>query len=133
MRDFFVRFCTVAFGLICTSIIVMCVAKNADAIPSQPDESIPELVDQYILMPCDAMEMSYEFMYSRIIRLSEEYKNCVSQATNSVEKYPGLMCVWIRQEFYFLYDHMVSMSKAYTIMCDPEDGQRKQPEYEIDF
>jgi len=131
MKDFVVRLGVIALALVCSGIILLCASEQANAKPS-PDESDHDLVTRYITLPCDALEDSYEFMYDRIQKTTNEYQACVELSKHSTYKYPGLMCVWIEQDFQFRYTHMKSLEKAYIIMCG-EDGQRKQKRIPIDF
>jgi len=131
MKDLGVRLGVIAFALLCSLWILLCASEQANAKPEE-DLSDPILVQKYLTMPCDAMEDSYEFMYNRIQRTSQEYVACVELSKTSTYKYRGLMCVWIEQDFQFRYTHMKSLERAYILMCG-EDGQRKEKEVPIDF
>jgi len=131
MKDLAVRLGVIAMALLCSIIILLCAAEKADAKP-EVDDSVPSLVNQYLTMPCDAMEDSYTFMYDRIQKTTNEYKACIALSKTSKYKYPGLMCLWIEQDFQFRYEHMKSLEKAYILMCG-EDGQRIEEEVPIDF
>lgn len=131
IKDLGVRVGVMLMAILCSLWIVMCVAERSNAKPV-PDESDHDLVTRYIFLPCDAMEDSYKFMYNKIQIVAEEYDACMAAAKQTTYKYPGLMCVWINQDFQFWYVNIKSLDKAYQLMCG-EDGQRRQKETEIDF
>jgi hypothetical protein len=112
--------------------MLMCASNIANSKP-EPDYSNPELVNEYIFLPCDAMAQSYEFMYGRFQQTELEYDACVEQSKTSVLLYPSLMCIWINQDMLFRFEHMMSIQKAYRLMCTEETGIRKEPEYEITY
>jgi hypothetical protein len=131
MRDIGVRIGIVLLAVLCSAFLLLCVSVQARP-DDEPDDWDSSLVERYLTMPCDAMSSSYEFMYDRIQRTSAELEACYAMAENSKAKYPGLNCLWIKQDFDFRYVHMKSLERAYDVMCD-EDGQRKEPEIEISF
>jgi hypothetical protein len=100
-------------------------------IDTPKDESKPELVKIYIFFPCDALQDSYEFMYSELTHHTERLIMCHNLYENSDYKYGKLMCKFVEMQWQNMYDHMKSVEKAYNLMCD-EVG-RKNPEYEIHF
>ena len=118
-------------ALICSAILLLCVTTKSKSRPTGEDWD-PVLVEKYLVMPCDAMSDSYDFMYDRIQYTATEFEACVQLAQNNAYEYAGLMCIWIQQDFDFRYTHIKSLERAYDIMCG-EDGQRKQPEIEIQF
>ena len=106
------------------------------ATPANPpgeDLSDPELVAMYIWLECDALEYSYEVMRHDLGNISKRYIKCISVQDNNPLENPwyGLQCVFVSQTFDFRYTHLMSVDKAWHLMCD-EDG-RKEKQYEIDF
>jgi hypothetical protein len=116
------------------AILALLFATGAGAKPGTPvDESDPALVKMYIHFPCDALEESYEFQYKRLVHITGHIVACHREAKELNDyKYPRLMCLHVELEWKRLYTHSVSVMKAWDLMCD-EDGQRRQPEYEINF
>jgi hypothetical protein len=116
------------------AILALLFATSAGARVAEPkDESDPALVKTYIHFPCDALEESYEFQYDRLMHLTGHLVACHREAGEPSDyKYPKLMCMYVEMEWELLYTHSMSVKKAWELMCD-EDGQRKQPEYEIEF
>ncbi len=108
---------------------------DASAIVDPPpvDESKPELVKLYLFMPCDALVDSYEFQYNQLKHVLEHLKQCHAAATGAPNyKYGKLMCLYVKMQWEYLYDHAKSVEKAYNLMCN-ESGDPKNRQYEIDF
>jgi hypothetical protein len=115
-------------------ILSLLIAGPAGTKPGTPvDESDTELVKSYIHFPCDALEESYEFQYDRLMHLTGHLVACHREAKEPNDyKYPWLMCMYVEIEWKLVYSHSKSVEKAWYLMCDSE-GQRRQPEYEIEF
>lgn len=112
-------------------------ATAAPANPPGADESVQELVMNYIHLPCDALVYSYEWMRRDLIMIANAYAVCLSKQDTSTDptiqddQWFGLQCVYINHHFYFRYDHIMSVRKAWHLMCD-RDGRRER-QYEIEF
>jgi hypothetical protein len=114
-------------------IACLFITTSAGARIDDPiDESKPELVKMYLFFPCDALEDSYEFMYNELTHHTERLVRCHALYDESDYKYSNLMCKYVEMQWQNMYDHMKSVEKAYHIMCN-DWGERKDPEYEIDF
>ena len=109
-------------------------------IPANPpgeDESIHELVMNYIHLPCEALQYSYKWMRRDLIRTTSAYFICLSKQDNSTDptvkddRWFGLQCVYIHHQWEWRYGHIKSVEKAWHLMCD--DGGRKEEQWEIDF
>jgi hypothetical protein len=118
------------------AMILLLWGAGAGAIvdPPPPDESIPELVKEYMFLPCEALEYSYDFMYNDLWGITEGLVQCdaARDSEDNDDKYFALRCIYLRQHWQLRYDHIKSVEKAWQLMCD-DDGQRKKREYEIDF
>lgn len=105
--------------------------------PPGADTSVQELVMNYIHLPCDALVYSYEWMRRDLIMIANAYTTCLSKQDTSTDpivvgdEWFGLQCVYINHHFDFRYDHIMSVSKAWHLMCD--EGGRKARQYKIDF
>jgi hypothetical protein len=114
-------------------ILIMALSASAIVDPPPEDESKPELVKKYIFMPCEALEESYEFQYHQLEHLIEHIKQCkIATDANPDYKYGPLMCLYVRMQWQYMYDHAKSVEKAYNLMCD-NSGEPKNRQYEIDF
>ncbi len=122
------------------SLILVSVFLIAGATPANPpgeDESVHELVMNYIHLPCEALEYSYKWMYRDLMRITKAYVICLSKQDTSTDPtvkddpWFGLQCVYINHHWDWRYGHIQSVQKAWQIMCD-QDG-RKEKQYEIDF
>ena len=113
----------------CLSLI----AGPADGRLNTPvDESRPELVKQYIFFPCDALVDSYAFMYSELTHITGRIIQCQEMSADTDYKYADLMCLYVEMQWQYVYEHAMSMKKAYELVCD-DAGYEKNPKYEIDF
>ena len=128
---------TVWLIVVASAIMHLFFAEPADANPPGEDESIHELVMHYIYLPCDALEYSIDFMNHEMVALDRAYEICISKQDLSpnpiitTDKWFGLRCVYVLQHWQLRYDHLMSVEKAWDLMCY-EDG-RKEKQYEIDF
>jgi hypothetical protein len=115
------------------AIILLMVAVAAGAKPGNPvDESDPNLVRKYIAMPCDGLDKLYDYLYNEMVHLTAHYKECVDWAANSDDPYAYLVCYYDKLEWELIFSHAKSVEKSYHLMCD-DWGERKNPEYNIDF
>ena len=96
------------------------------------DESIPELVDSYIHLPCDAMFQSHTFQKIEIKHINDRYEKCQKWIGEHTLKYGNLMCAYVEMQRFYLHTHIMSLKKATGLMCN-EDGSRKNPLYNIEF
>lgn len=110
--------------------IATSVGARLDDVP--PDESIPELVDSYIRLPCDAMFQSHTFQNIEIKHIKDRYKKCQKWIGEHTLKYGNLMCVYVEMQRFYIHTHIMSLEKAIELMCN-EDGSRKNPLYNIEF
>lgn len=119
--------------LLLIASILLSTIFTASAKPPGEDESVPELVDQYIWLSCEAMEYSYDYMYNDLKVLTTAYKRCVGLQGSGADAdmYIDLQCVFLQQHWDFRYSHIKSLEKAYDLMC--YESERKNPSYEIDF
>lgn len=117
--------------LIFASLLLL--GTTVPANPPGEDFSDPELVTMYIWLECEALEYSYEVMRHDLGNISKRYIKCISIQDNNPLGNPwyGLQCVYVKQTFDFRYTHIMSVEKAYNLMCT-EDG-RKEERYEIDY
>jgi hypothetical protein len=97
------------------------------------DKSKPELVERYIFLPCELLAHSYRFQSKELIHISKHLDSC-HKANKEMPEYEWgpVMCLYIQLQWQLMYDHMHSVEKAWMLMCN-ENGERKAPEYEIDF
>ena len=104
--------------------------STAQANPPGEDLSDPELVDMYIWLDCEAMEYSEGVMLIELNKLSQRYIRCLSiQDTGALgNPWFGLHCVYTKQTWDFRYTHLMSLQKAYDLVCIDE-----VEEYRIDF
>ncbi len=115
------------------AFIVTLLAGPADArIDTPVDASKPELVKEYMTMPCDALKDTAMFQYVLLKHAYDHLEDCRKKAKTSNYKYRHLMCVYIEMQWQFMYDHLASVHAAGMLMCR-NDGTRKNPEYEIHF
>ena len=120
-----------------TAVAVIVVSFTAAANPPGVDESVHELVMNYIHLPCEALEYSYQWMFRDIKLLTNVYQTCISKQDTSEspvikdDPWYGLQCVYILQHWQTRYDHIKSVEKAWHLMCD--DNGRKEEQHEIDF
>ena len=106
------------------------------AVPSNPpgaDLSDPELVTHYIWLECEALEYSYEVMRHDLGNISKRYIKCIGIQDNNLLGNPwyGLQCVFVSQTFHFRYTHLMSVAKAWNLMCNEEGRIEKR--WAIDF
>ncbi len=110
-------------------------ATVAHSNPPGRDESVHELVMNYIHLPCKALEYSYQWMYKDMVRITNAYQICISKRdidpTVASDPWFGLQCVYIHHHWEMRYDHIKSVEKAWHLVCD--DSVRKERQYEIDF
>jgi hypothetical protein len=120
--------------LACLLITTSSAARTDDP----KDESVPDLVKQYLFLPCDAMSESWQFIYNELHIITERYQKCVafyvSEEGEGHEgtKYPQLLCLYVRMQWQYMYDHIKSLEKAHELTCD-DHNEKKNPEYEIHF
>ena len=112
------------------ALVLIVFGSGAHAKPV-PDESVHELVMQYIALPCPLLEFSYEYMYNELNAIDDLYNSCLATAQASKNQQDMLKCFFIRQHFELRYDHWRSVEKAYYLMCDPETGLEKQAKVRI--
>lgn len=108
---------------------------DASAIVEPPpeDESKPELVKLYLFMPCETLEVSYAFQYQQLEHLIDHLERCNKASEDNPDyEYGPLMCLYVKMQWQYMYDHISSVEKAYQLMCD-DVGYPKNPQYEIDF
>ena len=123
------------WALILASFLLLAAASPAN--PPGEDESIHELVMNYIHLPCEALEYSYEWMRRDLIRITNAYFICLSKQDTSTDPtvkddpWFGLQCVYINHNWDWRYGHIKSVEKAWHLMCD--QGGRKERQWEIDF
>jgi hypothetical protein len=109
----------------------------AHANPPGADESVEVLVRNYIHLPCEALVYSYRWMRRDLIQITNAYQMCLSKQDTSTDPnvindpWFGLQCVYINHHWQFRYDHIMSVEKAWQLMCN--DNGRKERQYEIDF
>ena len=115
-------------------IVILIMAMSAMAKPGNPkDMSDPELVRKYIAMPCDGLDSLYAFLYQELVHLTSHYKACLNAANNQPDvEYGHLMCYYVKLEWDLMFSHAESVEKAWNLMCN-DWGERKHPEYNIDF
>ena len=106
------------------------------AVPSNPpgeDLSDPELVTMYIWLECEALEYSLDVMHHDLGNISKRYIKCIGIQDNNPLANPwyGLQCVFVKQTFDFRYTHILSVLRAYNLMCN-EEG-RIEERWVIDF
>jgi hypothetical protein len=118
-------------GLVLSFLILTLPANGA---PNQePDYSKPELVKQYLFMPCDLLERSYDFQYRELVHLTNHLQECNKAAEmNTDDKYAKVMCLYIGIQWQLMFEHAKSVEKAWELVCN-DDGTKKNPEYEIQF
>jgi hypothetical protein len=106
--------------------------------PPPKDESVPDLVKQYIFLPCDAMTESWHFIYNELQIITSRYQKCVAFYVNEEGKghesteYPQLLCLYVRMQWQYMYEHIKSLEKAHELTCN-DNNEKKNPEYEIQF
>jgi hypothetical protein len=115
-------------------VIIMLMAAAAASKPGNPvDRSDHDLVRQYLAMPCDGLDEIYSFLYDGMVHMTAHYKDCLERADSDPNfKYGYLKCYYVRMEWDMLDKHASSIEKAWNLMCD-DWGERKNPEYDIDF
>ena len=118
------------------AIVVAIILLMAAAVGAKPgndvDRSDPELVREYISMPCDGLDKLYVYLYDEMVHLTNHYKACLANADAGDDPYGYLVCYYDKLEWDLIYSHAVSVEKAFHLMCD-DWGERKNPEYEIEF
>ena len=113
--------------------IILLMAAAVGAKPgNEPDRSDPELVREYIAMPCDGLDKLYQYLYQEMVHLTNHYKACLNNADASDDPYAYLVCYYDKLEWDLIYSHAMSVTKAYNLMCN-DWGERTNPEYEIEF
>jgi len=117
--------------LLLASVVLL--STTAQAKPPGEDLSDPELVNMYIWLDCTAMEYSEGVMQIELNKLTQRYVKCLSiQDTGALgNPWFGLHCVYTKQTLDFRYTHLMSLYKAYNLVCN-EDG-RIEEQYVIDF
>ena len=106
---------------------------DAGGSPATPlDESVPEVVKLYILLPCEAMVYSYKFQEVEIAHIETRKVKCETWVGENEVKYGPLLCMYVEMQRQFIYSHIKSLEKAYELICD-DAGHRKNPQYNIDF
>jgi hypothetical protein len=119
------------------AIVIVTVLTWAASIGARTDAPLdysdPALVKEYIVMPCDGLDILYSFLYQETVHLTNHYKLCVAATDNNPNiKYGNLMCFYVKLQWELMYKHAVSVEKAWQLMCT-DTGDRKNPEYKIDF
>jgi hypothetical protein len=112
-------------------LLISCAAAGAK-IDAPVDETDLGLVTLYLGFPCEALADSYSFQYSEMIHLTEHIQYCEEAVENSPDyKYGPLMCVYVQMQWDLMNRHSMAVDRARELMC--EDGELKDPQYEIDF
>lgn len=118
-------------------IVPLLLAAPAQSKPPGEDMSVHELVMNYIHLPCGALIYSYGYMYREMTMLTSAYQICATKQRSSVDptvindQWFGLQCSYIHQYWQLRYEHIMSVAKAWNLMCN-EEG-RKEEQYEIQF
>ena len=127
------RLAPAALGLVCVLAVLFLVAfRSKGDLDTPKDESKPELVQLYMVFPCDALVDSATFIYNELKQHTERLVKCHEHFDNSDYKYKKLVCLYIQMDWQNMYDHLMSIKKAHDLMCE-DDGTRKNPQYEIYF
>ena len=113
------------------AIFIPLVFTQANA-KTEPDESVHELVMEYLYLSCEALQYSYNYMYKELMRITVSYQKCLNkQESDDTDPLRGLQCVYIKQHWQLRYDHINSVEKAWQLVCEGSD--RKEKQYEIEF
>jgi len=122
----------IMLAIVIGTILTWALSAGAIVDPVPEDKSDPELVREYIGMPCEGLDKLYAYLYSELIHLTNHYKACIDRAENGDDPFLHLVCYYEKLEWELIYSHAVSVEKAYNLMCN-DWGERKEREYEIDF
>jgi hypothetical protein len=132
MKYSFAQVAAMGFASLVCAIVLFLIAHRADAKP-QPDESDHDQVILYMYLPCEAMEVSHEFMTRQMLDNEKKYNICLVNSILSEFKWARLLCVYVQHDIDFKYTNIKSVEKAWEIMCDPVNGQRRNPMVEIKY
>jgi hypothetical protein len=115
-------------------VIILLMAAAAASKPGNPvDRSDPDLVREYIAMPCEGLDELYSFLYDGMVHMTAHYKDCLERAKNDPDfEYGYLKCYYVKLEWDLLDRHASSIERSWELMCD-DWGNRKEREYNIDF
>lgn len=115
---------------IVVAILLLMLTVAAGAKPGNPeDRSNPDLVREYIAMPCNGLDSVYSKLYDEMVHLTAHYKVCMESAVTPTDY---IMCYYRKLQWDLIDEHAASIEKAWNLMCN-DWGERKHPEYEIDF
>ena len=114
-------------------VACLLIAVSAGANPDTPvDESIPELVAEYVTMPCDFLHFSSIFLDVELEHIVRRHAKCQKIVGESELKYGTFLCGYVELQRQFVYGHIKSVEKAYALVCHA-GGIRKNPQFDIDF
>jgi hypothetical protein len=118
-------------GLVVVLAILFLVAFQSKGADTPDNDSIPELVEVYVTMPCGFLHDSTRFLGVEVEHIAKRYVKCQAWVAEHEVEYGAYLCGYVELERQFAYEHLKSVEKAYDIMC--EDGTKKNPEFEIHF
>ncbi len=109
------------------------IAATAGANPDTPvDESLPELVLEYITMPCDFLEASSLFLNAELESVVKKHAKCQLLVDENDVKYGTYLCGYLELERQFVYIHLKSVEKAKKLACH-DGGIRKNRQFNVEF
>ncbi len=112
-------------------LLFFCTAAEART-DTPVDETDPGLVMLYLGFPCEALDDSFSFQAYEMVHLTEHMQYCEEARENTPDyKYGRLMCVYVEIQWDLMNRHLMAVDRARELMC--EDGERKNPQYEIEF
>ncbi len=119
--------------LVALAFLTTLLAGPADArIDTPPDMSDPDLVKQYITMPCKALKDSYTFQFAMASHDDRHLNECYEKIKSGKHQHGELMCLYALIHKQFILNHAFSSLKAHELMCN-DDDTTKERQYEIHF
>ena len=120
----------IALVVVCAALII---GSDVGASPATLiDESVPELVEGYITLPCDFLAFSKEFQKTEVNHIEKRKFKCIAWAVKHDVTGGDAVCMYVEMERLFMYAHLKSVEKALELMCN-NDGTQKNPEHRIEF
>ncbi len=115
-------------ALTCVLAILFLVALRSNSADLD-DDAVPELVELYILLPCDFLRYSSRFLKIEVEHIVKRYAKCRVRADEKEVRYGEYLCEYVELERQFTYEHLKSVESARQLMCIGD--VRKSPEYDL--